>query len=568
MKDIWKRLSIRYKITSIVVLIILMITVTVLPVVSYLIKDTLLMQQQEHLVSVRNLVVKLFDDYKSKVAGYAELFSNDREIKDTLFYHTELAGEREHPLRAAMRLYKSFTLDSVEIGDNKGRVIAAAENHERYGYNRSNDMLIKNAFHRKISTGIELSEGGFVIRASAPVYYNENQIIGTITAGISLDSRLLSKIKELSNTDIVLMDNNKRIISSTLEPDNQMYSEDRLLLEFPLSDVSSSAIGRVVIVQKNKLPQIIARVQITLFILLLVIAAISIFILSITLRRLTQPIIKLKEGAELIGNGAFEHRIDVASQDEVGELSESFNRMAQNLKKLHSMEESLRQSERLAAVGKFAAGIAHEINNPIGNIMGIAKLTQRSISDDLIRADLETIIKDANRCARIVKDLLTYSRQSLPKKEKTALNSIVEDAVNSLRNKLDSKNIEIKKEFYNNLPDVFIDPLQINQVLTNVLLNAVQSIETSGIVTVKTTQDENSMVEISISDTGCGIDEDIQDKIFYPFFTTKAVGEGTGLGLAISYGIIQNHGGEILVESKKGYGSVFRIRLPAGEDNG
>ena len=127
MKYVWKMLSIRYKITSIVVLTIMLVIVTILPAIAYLIKDALIKQQQGHLMSVKNLVIKLFEDYESKVTNYTRLFSNDREIKDTLFYHTGLAGEREHPLRAVRRLYKSFDVSSIEIGDALGRLVVAAE---------------------------------------------------------------------------------------------------------------------------------------------------------------------------------------------------------------------------------------------------------------------------------------------------------------------------------------------------------------------------------------------------------------------------------------------------------
>ena len=132
----------------------------------------------------------------------------------------------------------------------------------------------------------------------------------------------------------------------------------------------------------------------------------------------------------------------------------------------------------------------------------------------------------------------------------------------------DSKNIEILRESDPGLHDIFTDPLQMSQVLSNMLLNAIQSIESSGKIIIRTSTISNNRAEICISDNGIGIEDGIKDKIFYPFFTTKAVGEGTGLGLAISYGIVQNHGGEIIAESGKGNGSTFRIRLPMGEGNG
>ena len=580
MKDLWNKLSIRYKIISIIVITILLVTVTILPIVSYVVRDALLKQQQNHLESVKNLVTKLFDDYQSKVTNYTKLFSNDREIKDSLFYHTELSGEREHPLRAITRLFKSFDVSTVEIGDAWGRVVAVAEAPDRYNDDRSYDPLIKSALQGKVMSGIVLTkQEGFIIKASAPILYNENQIIGTITSGILLDDSLLSKIKQLSNTDLVIVDSAGIVISSTLKTQGpkvqttgKTLSEKdlsaKLLIKFPITDMSNAAIGTIMIIQEDRLPGIISKTHLTLLFLLLTISAGSVFVLFLVLNRVMRPVVKLREGAERIGKGEFDYRIEVASKDEIGELSEGFNRMATNLEKMRSMEERLYQSERLAAIGKFAAGIAHEINNPIGNVIGIAKLMLKNTEDTAAREDLESIIKDSGRCASIIKDLLVYSRQSPPKKEITALDTLVDGAVKTVKHQVDSKHIEIVREADPGLRDICVDSLQMSQVLSNILLNAVQSIESSGKIIIKTASISENLAEISISDNGIGIEDEIKDKIFYPFFTTKAVGEGTGLGLAISYGIVQNHGGEILAESGKEHGSTFRIRLPLGEGNG
>lgn len=316
------------------------------------------------------------------------------------------------------------------------------------------------------------------------------------------------------------------------------------------------------ILKENYLPQLVAKVHLTLFVIFFLITTISSIIVSMIFKRLTLPIIRLREGAERIGKGDFRYRIETRSRDELGELADGFNRMAENLERLQEMEERLNQSERLASIGKFAASLAHEINNPVGNIIGLAKLMLMEVSDEGLRSDLESIIRDADRCGRIIKDLLLYSRQSLPKKEKVSLWSLIEEVVNSERKMLDSKRIEIIAQSEDELPYMNIDPLQISQVIHNLIQNSIQSIDQRGLIIVKASKIEGKYVEISVSDTGCGIDEEIKDKIFYPFFTTKKVGEGTGLGLAIAYSIIQNHSGDISVESKKGEGSKFMIRLP------
>ncbi|GAB4410167.1 MAG: hypothetical protein OHK0032_05840 [Thermodesulfovibrionales bacterium] len=568
---IWDRLSIRYKISSIILAIIILITVTTLPIVADLIKDALTRQQQIHLKSVSNLVSKLLDDSESKVMNYTRLFSNDREIRDTLFYHTELSGEREHPLRAVSRLFHSFDISSIELCDSDGRVVASAEEPERFDNDRSKDPLIYNALQGKTTSGIELTERGFMIKAAAPVYYNENQLIGTIASGILLDENLLTKIKGLSDTEILITDRKGEIVTSTYKERSGSDLRDLLfsgnrdnfqLIKFPLKGLSGDVIGDMCIIKENNLPRLIARVHLTLFALYFLISSFSIVIVFMVLKRLTSPIIRLKEGAERIGKGDFSHRIEVGGGGEMGELAEGFNRMAENLEKLQEMEERLNQSERLASIGKFAAAIAHEINNPVGNIIGLAKLMKRDITDEALRSDLDTIIKDADRCGRIIKDILLYSRQSPPVKERVSLKEIIKESLNSAKKMLDSKSIEIIDDTEEELPDINADPLQLSQVIHNLVQNSIQSIESEGRITVKAERLGSDWIGISVTDTGCGIDEGIKDKIFYPFFTTKRVGEGTGLGLAISYSIIQNHGGDISVESKRGEGSRFIIRLP------
>lgn len=564
----WSRLSIRYKIVFIIFAIIILITITTLPIVANLIKGALINQQQLHLQSVKNLILKLLDDYNSKITNYTKLFSNDKEIKDTLFYYTELSGEREHPLRAVNRLFQSFDISSIELGDSDGRVVASAEEPERFDNNRAEELLIYNALHGATTAGIELTERGFMIKAASPIYYNENQLIGTITSGILLDENLLQKIKGLSDTEIVITNRKGEIVTSTYKDSSSLketlfFNRDKFqLIKFPLKGVSGEIIGDMYILKENYLPQLVAKVHLTLFVIFFLITTISSIIVSMIFKRLTLPIIRLREGAERIGRGDFRYRIETRSRDELGELADGFNRMAENLERLQEMEERLNQSERLASIGKFAASLAHEINNPVGNIIGLAKLMQREVSDEGLRSDLESIIRDADRCGRIIKDLLLYSRQSLPKKEKVSLWSLIEEVVNSERKMLNSKRIEIIAQSEDELPYMNIDPLQISQVIHNLIQNSIQSIDQRGLIIVKASKIEGKYVEISVSDTGCGIDEEIKDKIFYPFFTTKKVGEGTGLGLAIAYSIIQNHSGDISVESKKGEGSKFMIRLP------
>ncbi len=584
MSRFWRRLPIRYKITAALMLIILLVMVTIMPAVVHLLETSLLGQQQRHLANTRQLALKIVHDYQRRVEDYAKLFSDDRELKDSLFYHTELAGEREHPLRAASRLYYSFGLGSVEVGDSQGRVVAAAELPAQFDQDRAADPIIASALQGKGAAGLELTaEHLFIIKASEPIFYHEKQLIGTITAGIRLDQELLGKIKALSDTEIILLDAEGLVIISTLPdlppgrpgpaaaaaPEGAISLADREYLSgsFPLSDRAGLALGSALILQPNLLPAIILKAHLTLAMLLFAILAVSITLLFLTMRKVTGPLTRLRQGAERIGRGEFNHRIKVDSEDEIGELSREFNEMAENISRLRIVEERLAKAERLAAIGEFASGIAHEVNNPLANVIGIAKLARRNQLAPDTGEDLESIIDNAQRCARIVQDLLSYARQSPPRKEPTAIGPLIEETINLVRIRHQAKAITIAREIPPDLPLVAIDPLQISQVLQNLLINALQAISESGTITI-TAAGDREMVEIAVADNGYGIAKEDQEHIFHPFFTTKKTGEGTGLGLAICHGIIRNHGGEIRMESRPGVGSTFRLRLPRGESNG
>jgi two-component system NtrC family sensor kinase len=152
--------------------------------------------------------------------------------------------------------------------------------------------------------------------------------------------------------------------------------------------------------------------------------------------------------------------------------------------------------------------------------------------------------------------------------EMVPLAALIADAARDGAPLADRKGVVLRQEVADGLPDLFVDPFQMNQALGNILLNAVQATGSGGTVTLRASTTAESLVEIAVADTGCGIAEEVRGKIFYPFFTTKPVGEGTGLGLAITYGIIKNHGGDITVKSETGCGSTFTIRMPRGETRG
>jgi PAS domain S-box-containing protein len=233
-------------------------------------------------------------------------------------------------------------------------------------------------------------------------------------------------------------------------------------------------------------------------------------------------------------------------------------------KQLEETHLQLVNSEKMASLGKLAAGIAHEINNPMGGILIYSSLLVEALEgDDSRRQDLEKIVQEATRCKEIVKSLLEFSRQTEPKMEATDINKAIIDGLFFLENQALFHNIEIMKNLAPGLPRVRGNASQLKQVFMNIIVNAAEAMHESGTLTITTgLSGDKKEIWVDFADTGEGIPQENLSKIFDPFFTTKEVGKGTGLGLSTSYGIIDEHGGRIVVESQVRKGTTFRIELP------
>ncbi len=226
------------------------------------------------------------------------------------------------------------------------------------------------------------------------------------------------------------------------------------------------------------------------------------------------------------------------------------------------LEEQLRHADRLATVGQLAAGVAHELNEPLGHILGFAQLIQKC--PDLpsqVQTDISKILSTALHAREIVKKLLIFARQVPPQKTKVNLNDIVKEGLNFFESRCISEGIKIACTLSPDIPDIDADPSQMNQVLINLVVNALHSMPSGGKLMISTYK-KQTKVCLTIEDTGAGMDKDVLKKIFTPFFTTKDIGLGTGLGLPVAHGIVTSHGGSIKVESRVGKGTICRIELP------
>ncbi len=304
----------------------------------------------------------------------------------------------------------------------------------------------------------------------------------------------------------------------------------------------------------------------------------------LTKKLIIKPVHTLLEHTRAVGKGEWS-LVESVPGDELGELADAFNDMTVKLKnnreeqeewaatletrveertrEIKEMQSVLVRSEKLASLGELVAGIAHELNNPLTGIMlHTSLLSGDPRLDETLMEDCQIVIHEAQRCSKIVKELLDFARVSDPQKEMFQISKAIDRTIALIEYNTDFKETEIIKEYDPDLPEALMDASQIGQVLINMVVNANQAMPQGGKLIIKTgVNATKDYIYVRIEDTGCGIPEENIEKLFDPFFSTKGH-NGTGLGLSVSYGIIQSHGGDIEVESTPGIGTVFTIYLP------
>ncbi len=355
------------------------------------------------------------------------------------------------------------------------------------------------------------------------------------------------------------------------------------------------------ILSLEKVNRSIAEAQITTLLLMVVVLVLAILILTFFARLVTKPVKMLVEVTDQVSHGDLEQQVAINQLDEIGHLANTFNKMIESLKQsrdeiegynrtleerisertkeLEQAQAQLLQSEKMGAIGQLAAGVAHELNNPLGGILGYAQFALEKMKkaqqrqecshelDTYIRylSDIET---QARRCKKIVQNLLRFSRaDSDTEFEDIDINKVIEDTITFVEHQLHMNQIELKIELSPDIPRIFGNAGQLQQVFTNLIINAMHASPPESEIRIVTRHSPavgefGGTVEIHIIDQGTGIEPENLKKIFEPFFTTKEIGKGTGLGLSVSYGIIKSHGGEIRVDSTPGEGTTFTIILP------
>jgi two-component system NtrC family sensor kinase len=329
----------------------------------------------------------------------------------------------------------------------------------------------------------------------------------------------------------------------------------------------------------------------TLYVVLFVLA-VSLFLGIILYKIVSRPVNELVHGMDKVATGNLEYAVPVRSIDEMGMLANAFNSMIKDLKEAGEQRErwtltleneiakkteeiknthaSLVQTEKLASLGRMAAGVAHEINNPLTGVVTFAHLLKKRFPPDSQETeDLNIIIEQSERCAKIIKNLLTFARATPSEKGKVSINDVLKRTIFMVRNQEKFHHIKFITEMENSQFIVIGDASQFQQIFLNMFINAADAMSGRGNINISTHSVEESakpFVEIEFTDEGCGIKEEDMQKLFEPFFTTKPVGKGTGLGLSVSHGIVKHLGGHMKVKSTVGKGTSFFVRLPLTED--
>ncbi|HUD46604.1 MAG TPA: ATP-binding protein [Candidatus Baltobacteraceae bacterium] len=439
-------------------------------------------------------------------------------------------------------------------------------------------------------------QGRVFIVISAPSLDLNNELLGVLTMGMAVGESTLSQLKP-SNSDLVFVANDQIAGSTLSDGKTDLLDRYKELLaadpshrtaevslqdepfvmtagQLPLFSGEGSA-GYLLFSSYAAVQQQIQVTQRILFLGGIFGMLIGTVVVALLVRRVTQPLRDLRDSAEAVGRGDFSKRIEIRSNDELGELGAVFNQMTDNLQKstaqlektvsmLRDTQAKLLHSEKLSAVGQFVAGVAHELNNPLTALIGFSELLQMDNVDDDTRESLQRICVSAERCHKIVQSLLSFARQRPPERKLTNLNQLLDAVIEILIYELRTNNIKVNRSYEIDLPTLLVDPHQTQQVFLNIVNNARQAIEAHrphGAIHL-VTRSLGDHVQVRFEDDGPGMSPETLAKVFDPFFTTKPVGKGTGLGLSLSYGIVQEHGGTINVESAVGKGTTFIIELP------
>src|SRR5438552_3400809 len=465
-------------------------------------------------------------------------------------------------------------------------------------------------------------ERGLVMTVAMPLRTSSGKLVGAVVAGrlLNKDLSIVSDIQKLLQDSASIFLGDVRIATTATIPRGENKGQnatgtlldadrDRVLSRGELSHVRSDRQMGLYEPLKNYENQVIGaiwigrppsfidsidkdqtaiektaerRTNIYIVLAAMISMLVAIAIASFFSKRVTARIDQLRKGAEVIEKGRLDYRLLIDSGDEIELLSKQFNSMASKLEESHQTlerkveertrelkesQEAMVQQEKMVGVGQLAAGIAHELDTPLGTIIGYAQMLREDLAQQPAASgnlvDVDEIIGQAGRCRDLVKNLLNFSRRSSIEKTNSSINGIIRKILSLVEHDFEMKGVHVQMDLDSKVPHTRVNENEIAQVILNLANNAADSMPDGGELRVATSYDEPSdRIGIVVHDTGCGIKESDRTRVFEPFFTTKEVGKGTGLGLSICYKIVENHLGSIEFDTFIGKGTTFRVHLP------
>lgn len=499
------------------------------------------------------------------------------------------------------------------------QIVDAEELRKEGLYERAKMEIIPTPRAKRKEGGVLTS--GMMLKSAVPLFSANGEFLGILVGGILLNRNfsIVDKIKEtvfetkIGGTATIFQDD-VRIATNVLHKDGSRAIGTRVSREVyeavveqgkkwvaeafvvndwyitayePIYDIQNKIIGILYVgILKRPFTHLLWN-TILIFLGTALLGILIVVYVSIrAARHISDPLMRIAKVARKISEGDYNYRVEIDREDEIGYLAKTLNQMTDKLlsaqeslknwnkelerkvreatNEVKRMERQLCQSEKLASLGKLAAGVAHEINNPLTGVLTIASLMLEDIPEnDPRREDLETVVRETMRCRKIVRGLLDFARQSPPERKPANINQLIENTLQLLQNQIALNRIFVRKELAKDIPEIWVDVDQIQQVLVNITLNAIEAIGEKGKggeLTIRSYPYNNGFIAVDITDTGVGIPMEDIKHLFDPFYTTKK--SGTGLGLAISYGIVQRHGGQIKVHSHLGKGTTFTVILP------
>ncbi len=549
-------------------------------------------KQQDELVIAKNIVAQI-----DEVLGKA------KETITTLAHHPSITSSDLAKQLDALNIVSQVTelVDGIVLLDLNGKVLAMDQTEPK-----TEDLIPENTYPqlvlpiRKTNTTqfsniFRSKTGDVMVAINAPVY-SGGALKHVLSGLILLKNHTMGGIEKIrigksgyayivdSQGNIIVHPQRERLLenlSNNPAVSELLKNRKEGIIEFmnnegvfvlaAFASIEETGWG-VIVRQPLEESYAYARQVLSFMILAFIGSLIVTLIFGIFLaRKITNPVIQLVNGVKQVAKGLLETNIPIQSKDEIGQLAAAFNEMAKKLKvhlqeienahkEVLNTQKQLMQSEKMAAIGQLAAGLAHEIYNPLNVISGFTEiLLKQNAENPADKKHLEEIYRETNRCQNLIAELLRFAKPKESGKELADIGIIIQEAVSLIQSHTKTQGIIVESKLETVLPVLLIDRDQIKQVVLNLLLNACQAMPTGGELRLSASHAGNR-VRIEITDTGIGIPEKNLKNIFNPFFTTKA--EGTGLGLALSFTVIESHGGTIEAKSEEGKGSIFTISLP------